>query len=224
MDFNIKRMKVNKLVFITFAVIPFIFCGCHEKIDMNDLSNPTVRLRKADSIVKRAIVDNLNYPQSYDSISTEVDSAFSSIYTGETVTAAYNIIKAKIEIGNILPDYKSHKQSADFWKGKDKLFYKQAIEDMQEPAEKLKRLNDEIETNRAMIRGNILTLSGGEFVGWQIRHKFRCSDQYGASRICERLILANKDLNGWIFCVGLEEDNFFNLKLIGRIIEEAVKE
>jgi len=134
-------MKTTKLILITFAVIPFIFCGCHKKVDINDLSNSNVRLRKADSIVRKAVVDNLYYPNTYDSKSTKVDSAFSSIYTPQVVSAAYKIIKAKIEREPVLTDYKNKKRNVDFWRGANRQFYKNAREDLQEPASKLQELN-----------------------------------------------------------------------------------
>jgi len=35
-------MKTTKLILIILAAIPFMFCGCHKKVDINDLSNSNV--------------------------------------------------------------------------------------------------------------------------------------------------------------------------------------
>lgn len=215
-------MRKIKGIIAIFS-ISLMICGCHRQAkDVNDLSNPTVKLRKADSIVRTVIVDNLYYPNTYDSITTHVDSAFSSIYTPKVVDAALNIIKAKIEREPVLSDYKEKESDADFWRGRDSWFYRQAKKDLQEPARKLQKLNNVIEENKKIIKSYENMTFDHKFIGWQIYHKCRCGDQDGNMYIYERLILANKDLTEWAFCISLDKNDPYNLGQIKKTIEESL--
>lgn len=68
------------------------------EIKNEPLADPIQRQQRAETIIKKLVCDQLYYPNTYDPVSTKVDSAFfCPIIDGECVSAAYEIIKMQAE-------------------------------------------------------------------------------------------------------------------------------
>ncbi len=162
-------MKKNTLFLVSF---PLLF-GCLPS-----------REEKAVAIAKSELFKILSHADSYEPVETRIDSAYTSVYTDLDVVRAVNdLIELYAEEEKLRRQYNSAKSSAalwsDSWGAYSKEQYRQAKEEMDDYAEKLEELAKEVDMRSRSVRDRAKTIEEGRFCGWNIYHRFRCTNGLG---------------------------------------------
>lgn len=208
-----------KKLAITLVFLPLLF-SC----------SPS-REEKATEIAKSEMIKILYNVDSYEPIETQIDSAFSSIYTNlDVVRAAHDLIElnADEKKEQLQRQYNSAKSSAAIWSDSRgwssyaKEEYRQAKEEMDDYAKKLKELDEEVKTKMNEIRDYAKAVIEHQFCGWNIYHKFRCANGLGIQQISEILIIVDENMEIVKGRFMLDDNDDYNLDKLKKTIDKAI--
>lgn len=170
-------MKKERLLF--FAIV-FMLISCN-----GTPHNPTNEER-AENLISDCIKDYLTYPESYETISTRIDSSRINvskleeiIKLSEECTDLYDKIRtleSRIESAQstmeiFAPDEYSSKYSIGN--------YNRAKAEKEEYELEFKQLNPKLEEKVLALRNSTNDLYDSEINGWAVTHRFRCKDDDG---------------------------------------------
>ena len=170
-------MKKKHLLFIA---IVFMLVSCNTAPH-----NPTNEER-AENLVSNCIKDWLTYPESYEAISTRIDSSFIDVSKmGEIIELTedcndlYDKIRTlerRIESAqSTMEIYAPDKYSSKFSIGN----YNRAKAEKEEYELEFKQLNPKLEEKVLALRTATNDLYDIEVNGWAVTHRFRCKNDYG---------------------------------------------
>lgn len=196
------------------------------KLDVkNDsLTDPMQRQQRAEAIIKKLVCDQLYYPNTYDPVSTKVDSAFfCPIIDGECVSAAYEIIKMQAEYESEKSSYEQNDWTIRFHGNPSGPFLENEIKARKESSERMAELKKKIAEKENIIR-NRDSSHDGEFAGWWVVHKFRSANGNGQVSFTHRGFLLNKDMSNDILSHSLEDNDNGNMNKINNVIEALLED
>lgn len=226
-----KKIIIIALIASVIANIILVVILIGNKIS-NDTTNSNTEIdvfediskRKeiADSIVKKCVCDNLFYPDSYDPVNTQVDSAFSSYMTDmDCLNAAVNILRLRKEYQSAKNTYETNDWTIRFHGNPKGAFLERERKERDEAKEKMKDLERKIEFQQEIIRKRD-TSRDGHFVGWSVVHRFRSSNNNGIVNFTDVLVLLDPQMTGWYYCLTLDESTPENFDALKSIIEEVL--
>ena len=64
---------------------------------------------------------------------------------------------------------------------------------MEEIGNRLKKVNDEIEENKMIIKNRYKSLDENKFCGWAIYHRFRCANGLGIKSLADILLVTDEN-------------------------------
>lgn len=234
------RMK-QKLIYIAIAIsllcnvvfiVFFLMDRCsgnpssldETEIKNEPLADPIQRQQRAETIIKKLVCDQLYYPNTYDPVSTKVDSAFfCPIIDGECVSAAYEIIKMQAEYESEKSSYEQNDWTIRFHGNPSGPFLENERKARKESSEKMAELKKKIVEKENIIRNRDVS-HDGEFVGWWVVHKFRSANGNGQVSFTHRGFLLNKDMSSDILSHSLEDNDNGNMNKINNVIEAILEE
>ncbi len=157
-------------------IITILFCAIALVMTSCTLSNE----EKAEKLVKKTVKGYLFNPDSYEPISTKVDSAFIDITTIEPILEISNDIKSlmsKIEICKMniesaestMDIYSPNRYSSQHSKGE----YVRAKKNKEEKNSLLEKYNKKLSKRINSLKENVAKYHKGEFTGWIVSHRFR---------------------------------------------------
>ena len=161
---------------LILCILPFLF-GCMQ-----------TREQRGAEIAKSEMLKRLYYADSYEPIETRIDSAYTSVYTDlSVIRAAHDLIDLNAEEKKELlqRQYNYAKTSAARWSDNRRWSsfarekYRQAKEEMDDCANQLKELDEEIKVKMNYIREHANAIIEHQFCGWNIYHRFRCANGLG---------------------------------------------
>ena len=178
------------------------------------------RQTAAENAVRRYVCENLYYPNSYDPVSTKVDSVFYNYLTDE------DCVKAAFELIDLRKSYESAKDTYDENVNNIKVFggsgvFRDHTINRDKAAAEMKDLKPKIEKREAIIK-NRDSFMDGKFIGWQVIHRYRASNSNGVVSFGDVLYVLDPEMNQYYFRYSLEENDNKNLKTIKRVIEELL--
>lgn len=178
------------------------------------------RQTAAENAVRRYVCENLYYPNSYDPVSTKVDSVFYNYLTDE------DCVKAAFELIDLRKSYESAKDTYDENVNNIKVFggsgvFRDHTINRDKAAAEMKDLKPKIEKREAIIKNRDSSMDG-KFIGWQVIHRYRASNSNGVVSFGDVLYVLDPEMNQYYFRYSLEENDNKNLKTIKRIIEELL--
>lgn len=178
------------------------------------------RQTAAENAVRRYVCENLYYPNSYDPVSTKVDSVFYNYLTDE------DCVKAAFELIDLRKSYESAKDTYDENVNNIKVFggsgvFRDHTINRDKAAAKMKDLKPKIEKREAIIKNRDSSMDG-KFIGWQVIHRYRASNSNGVVSFGDVLYVLDPEMNQYYFRYSLEENDSKNLKTIKRVIEELL--
>ena len=209
-----------KKVFVTLSLcaITLIMTSCA-------LSNE----EKAERLIKETLKDYLYHPDSYEPISTRVDSMFIDITTIEPIMEICNEISdltSKISTCEI--DIESAEISMDIWSpdGYSSQFsrgkYARAKKEKEEAKSDLNRYTKKLTKEFASLKENVAKYHKGEFTGWVVSHRFRSLNGVGSMNIPgEMIFFCDED---FITCVGYATDTLEDFAEILKVVDEATSD
>ena len=178
------------------------------------------RQTAAENAVRRYVCENLYYPNSYDPVSTKVDSVFYNYLTDE------DCVKAAFELIDLRKSYESAKDTYDENVNNIKVFGGSGVFldhtiNRDKAAAEMKDLKPKIEKREAIIKNRDSSMDG-KFIGWQVIHRYRASNSNGVVSFGDVLYVLDPEMNQYYFRYSLEENDNKNLKTIKRVIEELL--
>ena len=178
------------------------------------------RQTAAENAVRRYVCENLYYPNSYDPVSTKVDSVFYNYLTDE------DCVKAAFELIDLRKSYEFAKDTYNENVNNIKVFggsgvFRDHTINRDKAAAVMKDLKPKIEKREAIIKNRDSSMDG-KFIGWQVIHRYRASNSNGVVSFGDVLYVLDPEMNQYYFRYSLEENDNKNLKTIKRVIEELL--
>ena len=178
------------------------------------------RQTAAENAVRRYVCENLYYPNSYDPVSTKVDSVFYNYLTDE------DCVKAAFELIDLRKSYEFAKDTYNENVNNIKVFggsgvFRDHTINRDKAAAEMKDLKPKIEKREAIIKNRDSSMDG-KFIGWQVIHRYRASNSNGVVSFGDVLYVLDPEMNQYYFRYSLEENDNKNLKTIKRVIEELL--
>lgn len=203
------------IVTLSLCAVALIMASC-------TLSNE----EKAEKLVKETIKDYLYHPDSYEPISTRVDSMFIDVTTiepimkisGEISDLISKIDKCEMDIESAetsMNIYAPDGYSSRFTRGK----YARAKKEKEEAQSDLDKYTKKLSGEVASLKENVAKYHKGEFTGWAVSHRFRSLNGAGSMTIPgEMIFFCNKEFTN---CVGYEVSKFEEFAKILKAVDEA---
>lgn len=190
--------------------------------DSSSLADYNKRQEAAEVAVGKLVCDNLYYPDSYDPVNTMVDSAFYNYITDpHCVDAAIQLIDLRKEYKSSKNKYEDSDRFIRFSGGYNSSTLERERKDRAEAAEEMNRLQKEIERQESIIK-NRDNSDDGKFIGWQVVHKYRASNSNGIVSFGNVLYVLDPQMNQYLLCFSLDNDDKKNLQSIRKVIEEEL--
>lgn len=184
---------------------------------------------KAEKLVKETLKDYLYHPDSYESISTRVDSMFIDVTTiepimkisGEISNLISKIDKCKMDIESAessMNIYAPDGYSSRFTRGE----YARAKKEKENAQSDLNKYAKKLSGKVASLKENVAKYHKGEFTGWAVSHRFRSLNGAGSLTIPgEMIFFCDKEFTN---CTGYEVVKFKEFAKILEIVDEATSD
>lgn len=184
---------------------------------------------KAEKLVKETLKDYLYHPDSYEPISTRIDSMFIDVTTiepimkisGEISDLISKIDKCKIDIESAetsMNIYAPDGYSSRFTRGE----YARAKKEKEEVQSDLDKYTRKLSRKVASLKENVAKYHKGEFTGWAVSHRFRSLNGAGSMTIPgEMVFFCDKEFTN---CVGYEVGKFEEFAKILKVVDEATSD
>ena len=181
---------------------------------------------KAEKLIKETLKDHLYHPESYEPISTRVDSMFIDVTTIEPIIEIHNEIKdLMFKINRCNRKIKSAESSMDIWdpygfstqytRGE----YARAKNEKEEAVSDLNKYTKKLSKQLASLKENVAKYHKGEFTGWAVIHRFKSLNGAGSMAVPgEMVFFCNEDFTT---CSGYEVDKIMDLTKILKVVDEA---
>lgn len=203
------------IVTLSLCAVALIMASC-------TLSND----EKAEKLVKETLKDYLYHPDSYEPISTRVDSMFIDVTTiepimkisGEISDLISKIDKCEMDIESAetsMNIYAPDGYSSQFTRGE----YARAKKEKEEAQSDLDKYTKKLSGEVASLKENVAKYHKGEFTGWAVSHRFRSLNGAGSMTIPgEMIFFCDKEFTN---CVGYEVSKFEEFAKILKAVDEA---
>lgn len=181
--------------------------------------------QKAEKLVKETLKDYLYHPDSYEPISTRVDSMFIDITTIEPIMEICDKIKDLMpKINRCKREIESAESSMDMW-ASFRYFrgeYARAKKEKEEAKSNLDKYTKKLSGQLASLKENIAKYYKGEFTGWIVNHRFKSLNGVGSMSIPGEMIFFCDE--GFTTCVGYEIGKFKDFVKILKVVNEATSD
>ena len=211
-------MKKLHLLLCAIAVI-FVSCSSNEE--------------KAEKLIKESLNATLYHPESYEPISTRVDSAFINFENLAKVGELFS------ELGDLLQKQKEYKQKCKwaestmsiyaptryYYDEHSRVQYNQYKQELNEYQEKLDKITPKIDVTITQLKKVAKNIYSDEFTGWIVSHRFKSKNGVNTMKLPGNMVfICDKEFTQ---CgSGMDTDDFNKLfKLINKFSEtEDVEE
>lgn len=206
-------------------IITLLFCAVALVMTSCTLSNE----KKAEKLIKKTLKDYLYHPDSYESISTKVDSMFIDVNTIDPIMqisdgikdlmSKINRCKRKVESAESSMDiFAPNKYSSQYSRGE----YARAKKEKEEAESDLDKYTKKLSGQLASLKENVAKYHKGEFTGWVVSHRFRSLNGAGSMTIPgEMIFFCNEEFTS---CQGYDVDNFETFVKIMKVVDEATSD
>ena len=185
---------------------------------------------KAEKLIKETLKDYLYYPDSYEPISTRVDSMFIDVTTIEPIMEIIDGINDLIsKINHCESKIESAESSMERW-ARDSYYssqfsrgnYSRAKKEKEEAKSDLDKYTKKLSEQLALLKENVAKYHKGEFTGWAVSHRFRSLNGAGSMSIYGEMIFFCDE--EFTTCSGYEADRFENFAKTLRAVYEATSD
>ena len=184
---------------------------------------------KAEKLIKETLKGYLYHPDSYESLSTSVDSMFIDVTTIEPIMEITGEIKDLIsKIDNCERRIEFAESSMDIWNpsGYSSQYsrgeYARAKKEKEEAQSDLDKYTKKLSRQFTSLKENVVKYHKGEFTGWVVTHRFRSLNGAGSMTIPgEMIFFCDK---GFTTCSGYEADKLEGFVEILKVVDEATSD
>lgn len=209
---------MKKIIITLFFAVALIMTSCTPSNE-----------EKAEKLVKETLKDYLYHPDSYESISTRIDSMFIDIATIDPIMEISDDIKKMLSKINKYEEivkftetsmniYAPDGYSSQFTRGE----YTRAKKEKEEAQSDLERYTKKLSEQLASLKENVAKYHKEEFTGWAVIHRFKSLNSAGSTTVPgEMIFFCNKEFTN---CTGYEAAKFENFTEILKIVDEATSD
>lgn len=181
---------------------------------------------KAEKLIKETLKEYLYHPDSYEPLSTRVDSMFIDVTTIEPIMEISDEIKDLMsKINKYKRDIESAESSMDIWypNGYSSQYsrgaYARAKKEKEEAQSNLDKYTKKLSGQFVSLKENVAKYHKGEFTGWAVTHRFRSLNGAGSMTIHEEMIFFCDE--EFTTCGGYEVDKFEDFVKTLKVVDEA---
>lgn len=186
----------------------------------NQFENIQFRTTTVQNLLRQIICKDLYFPNSYDPVSTSIDSVFYGPLTdSECLKAASELIKFKAELPGAEDSYKEAVHDLKIF-GSSGVFWRNA-ENKKNSEERLNSLKKKIAKREEIIRQRD-TSNDGNFIGWQVIHRYRAKTRGGDVSFSNVLYIINPEMTNWLFRYSLDDTDSDNLNALNKVIRQTL--
>ena len=184
---------------------------------------------KAEALIKETLKDYLYHPDSYEPISTKIDSVFTDLSIVEPILKIGNDIKDSIsKIAKYESELELAETSMDIWapNGYSSQYsrgnYARAKKEKDEAESNLEKYIKKLNDQFVCLKDNIAKHRKGEFTGWLAFHRFSSLNGPGTTSIPgEMIFFCDKEFTS---CIGYEVEKLEEFVEIVNIVENATSD
>lgn len=179
---------------------------------------------KAERLIGETLKGYLYHPDSYEPISTRVDSMFIDVTAIEPIMENSDEIRELIsKIKRCEGRVKSAESDLDTWgDAYSTRLYAQAKKEKEEAESDLDKYNRKLSEQLASLKENVAGYYKGEFTGWAIIHRYRSLNGGGSMSIPgEAIFFCDPEFTA---CIGYEVDKFDRFTEILKVVEESASD
>lgn len=184
---------------------------------------------KAEKLIKETLKEYLYHPDSYESLSTRVDSMFIDVTTIEPIMEISDEIKDLMsKINRCEREIESAESSMDIWapSGYSSQFsrgeYARAKKEKEDAQSNLDKYTKKLSGQLVSLKENVAKYHKGEFTGWAVSHRFRSLNGAGSMTIPgEMIFFCDKEFTT---CGGYEADKFEDFVKTLKAVDEATSD
>lgn len=184
---------------------------------------------KAEKLIKETLEGYLYHPDSYEPLSTRVDSMFIDVTVIEPIMEVSDEIKDLIsKINECEGEIESAETSMDIWapdgyssqysRGK----YARAKKDKEEAKSDLDKYTRKLSEQLVSLKENVAACQKGEFTGWVVSHRFRSLNGAGSMTIPGEMIFFCDE--EFTTCHTYEVDKLENFVTILGVVDGAASD
>lgn len=193
-----------------------------EEVKTSVLMDNEKRLEMAKSTVRKLVCDDLYYPNSYDPVTTTVDSVFYSYMTDKVcIDAAIKLIDLRNSYSSAKASYEDDDWHIRFFGNQKGPFLERERNGRAESAKEMKRLSKEIKEEQLRIKNRNLSRDG-EFIGWQVVHKYRASNSNGVVSFGNVLFVLDPQMKQCYYRFSLDDNGDKSIVAIKNVIEQEL--
>lgn len=193
-----------------------------EEVKTSVLMDNEKRLEMAKSAVRKLVCDDLYYPNSYDPVTTTVDSVFYSYMTDKVcIDAAIKLIDLRNSYSSAKASYEDDDWHIRFFGNQKGPFLERERNGRAESAKEMKRLSKEIKEEQLRIKNRNLSRDG-EFIGWQVVHKYRASNSNGVVSFGNVLFVLDPQMKQCYYRFSLDDNGDKSIVAIKNVIEQEL--
>lgn len=202
-----------------------MFSLCVLNITSCALSNE----EKAEKLVRETLKGYLFHPESYEPITTSVDSIFVDVSTIKTILEIRGEIKDLIsKMNRYYSKKKSAESSMDIWApdGYSSQYtrgqYARAKKEKEDAESEMEKYRNKLLLQLSSLKENVAKYHKGEFTGWVVNHRFRSLNGAGTMNIPgEMIFFCDKDFTT---CDGYESNEIKDFTSIMKVVDEATSD
>lgn len=184
---------------------------------------------KAEKLIEETLKEYLYHPDSYEPLSTRVDSMFIDVTTIEPIMEISDEIKDLMsKISRCEREIESAESSMDIWapSGYSSQFsrgeYARAKKEKEDAQSNLDKYTKKISGQLVSLKENVAKYHKGEFTGWAVSHRFRSLNGAGSMTIPgEMIFFCDKEFTT---CGGYEADKFEDFVKTLKAVDEATSD
>ncbi len=205
--------------------LQLLFCAVALVMTSCTLSNE----EKAEKLVQETLKDYLYHPDSYEAISTRVDSMFIDVTAIEPIMEISEEIKDLLsKINRCEREIESAESSMDIWtpNGYSSQYsrgeYARAKKEKEEAQSNLEKYNKKLSAQLTSLKENVAKYHKGEFTGWAVSHRFKSLNGAGSMTIPGEMIFFCDE--EFTTCGGYEADKFQKFVDVLTAVDEAISD
>lgn len=210
----------NKYILFFGIILVLISCNTTPHIPTNE--------ERAEILISNCIKDYLTYPESYETISTRIDSSFINVSKmGEIIELTEDCNDLYDKIRTLEWRIESAQSTMEIYNPKNRTYnsessrgnYNRAKAEKEEHELEFKQLNPKLEEKVLALRNSTNNLYDNEINGWAVTHRFRCQNDYGVQMPPQEMLFFC-DLN-FEKCQGWTPEQIESFFTIIECIEES---
>ena len=178
---------------------------------------------KAERLVEETLKDYLYHPDSYEPISTRVDSMFIDVTTIEPIMEISDEIKDLIpKINKCERKIELAESHMEIWASISSQHYARAKKEKEETKSDLDKYTKKLSRQFASLKENVAKYHKEEFTGWAVSHRFRSLNGAGSMTIPgEMIFFCDKEFTT---CSGYEANKFEDFVNVLKAVDDATSD